>query len=126
MSIPPAVKYIALSILLTVATINFTRTIFDILESSKRLTNTKAEVLSLETKRIELENELERKKTAEFIEEKARNELNLKKPGEDVFIAPKGLGKEDDVASEKIKKKGGKAGGGSVESNVEAWVDLFF
>ena len=121
MSIPPAAKHIILSILLIIATVNFTRTIFNILESSKRLTNTKTEVLSLETKRTELESELEYKKTIEFIEEKARNELNLKKPGEDVFIAPEGLGEEDETEPQVAKKKTRRE-----KSNAALWAELFF
>jgi len=86
MSIPAHVKYIAFSILFGIASLNLTRTTLSIIKSSARLDAAKKDVLALEGRQQQLEQEIEYKKTPEFVEEKARNSLNLKKPGEDVFL----------------------------------------
>ena len=91
MSIPAQVKYIGLSLLFAFATINLTRTTLNIIKSSERLNEAKREVLSLEEEKKRLEKELAYRKTDEFIEEKARNQLSLIRPGEQVFIVPEVL-----------------------------------
>ena len=107
MSFPAQVKYIVLTLLFVVATVNSTRTTMDILKSSKRLENLKGEVNSLEEKRAYLNSTLEYKRTDEFVEERARNALNLIKPGEKVYVHPKVLGKsierQDTQTQEKEK-----------------------
>lgn len=118
MPIPAYIKYIALSILFVIATVNFSKTTFNIIESSKRLDETKREVLSLESERLELEKELEYRKSNDFIEEKARNELNLIKPGERIY-----------VISQEITKKIAQTREFAIDtetSNFQKWVDLFF
>ncbi len=79
-------KYILLSILLILASINFTRTAYDILKSSKRLDDLEEEVSGLDSRKQRLQEEIERKKTPEYVEEKARNELNMIKPGEKIVV----------------------------------------
>jgi cell division protein FtsB len=118
MSFPTRLKYSAFSILLIVATINFVRTTASILESSKRLNEAKADVLALESRRNMLEKELEYKKTDEFIEEKARNDLNLAKPGEEVVAVPGILSGIDGLSLY--------GGSESNTNNFWLWVGLFF
>jgi cell division protein DivIC len=79
-------KYILLSVLLILASINFTRTAYDILKSSKRLDDLEEEVSGLNSRKQRLQEEIERKKTPEYVEEKARNELNMIKPGEKIVV----------------------------------------
>ncbi|MFA6981546.1 MAG: septum formation initiator family protein [Patescibacteria group bacterium] len=118
MPIPAYVKYIALSILFIIATVNFSKTTISIIESSKRLDETEEEVLSLESERENLEKELDYRKSDEFIEEKARNDLNLIKPGERVYVVSEELTKKVEEARKLV---------GEIEkSNIQKWADLFF
>ncbi len=87
-------KYVALSILLVIAAINFTRITFEIVKSSKRLDNVKSEISLLGQQKIDLEKSIEYKKSDDFIEKTARNELNLAKSGESVYVIG-GLVKND-------------------------------
>lgn len=121
MAVPARTKFIVLSILLTLATINFTRTAFEILENSKRLETLSQEVKVLEDQKAQLQSEVDYKRTDAYIEEKARNELSLIKPGEKVYIMPEDL--RDSVNSHEVL-------GASLEqlannSNLKQWFDLF-
>lgn len=86
MAISAKGKYILLSILLILASINFTRTAYDILKSSKRLDDLEDDVSLLDAKKQRLESEISKKKTPQYVEEKARNELNMIKPGEKIVV----------------------------------------
>lgn len=79
-------KYIGLSILLIVAAINFTRITLEIIRSSERLDNVKSEISSLGQEKEQLEKSIEYKNSDDFIEKTARNELNMAKPGESVYV----------------------------------------
>jgi cell division protein FtsB len=92
-------KYIALSVLLVIAAINFTRTTLEIIKSSKRLDNIKDEISLLEQEKADLEKSIEYKKSDDFIEKTARNELNMAKSGESVYVIS-GLSKNDSAANE--------------------------
>jgi len=92
MSIPAYLKYIGLTALFLLATVNFTRTTLDVLENSQRLDEVKEEVTVLEGEKVTLEKELDYKKSVEFVEREARNKLGLVKPGEQVFVSPEVLG----------------------------------
>ena len=87
MSLPAQIKYIVLSIMFVIASINFTRTALDILQNSKRLESLQTEVSVLEFKQEELNNSIAYKKSVDFVEERARNALNMIKPNEKVFVA---------------------------------------
>lgn len=121
MSFSARLKYIVLSVLFIVATINFTRTTIQIFESSKRLDNSRNEVLNLETRKIYLQNDLKYKKSDEYVEEKARNDLNLIKPGERIFVVSKVLGK---FASGKNENSIFKTD--TEKSNLELWIEFLF
>ncbi len=129
MAVPARTKYIILAVLLTLASINFTRTALEILENSKRLDTLSQEVVQLEEEKQQLERDVVYKNTDEFIEEKARNDLNLIKPGEKVYVIPKELKGEDlqaQVAGQKTIAERIKAGNLEGESNIMLWVALFF
>jgi cell division protein FtsB len=119
MSTPALAKYIIFTLLFTVAAVNFTRTTMDVLQSSQRLDNLKEEVISLEEKRSFLERTLDYKRTEEFIEESARNTLNMIKPGERVFVAPEVLAASTEGSDMLSKTRENK-------SNVQLWLELLF
>ncbi len=88
MMIPAHVKYILLSILFVLASVNFTRTALEIIDNSKRLDDLSQEIAGLKDEKSSLEESVTYKQTDEYIEEKARNELSLIKPGEKVYVIP--------------------------------------
>ncbi|MGB9911644.1 MAG: FtsB family cell division protein [Microgenomates group bacterium] len=59
-----------------------------IFNAFKKIEKTKAEVLVLEKKKNELLQKKEYYQSEEFIEQEARNKLNMAKPGEIVVILP--------------------------------------
>lgn len=118
MEFPAQIKYIAISLLFILASINFTRTTLSIIKSSRRLDNLQTEVEELENKKISVEQELEYKKSDEYIEQVARNDLNLIKPGERVFVSP-------DVLST-VTEKTNQAASNIEQSNAKLWANLFF
>lgn len=87
-------KYVGLSVLLVIAAINFTRITFEIVKSSKRLDDVKGEISLLGQQKTDLEKSIEYKKSDDFIEKTARNELNLAKSGESVYVI-RGLVKDE-------------------------------
>ncbi len=128
MAMPAQTKYIVLSVLFILASINFTRTALEILENSKRLDSLSQEVKEMEEEKQDYKNEVAYKKTDEYIEEKARNDLNLIKPGEKVYVVPREF-KEIDLESNVLGQKSmsGKLflGKFAHESNIVKWIRLF-
>lgn len=118
MFIPAYIKYLAISTLFLIAAINFTKTTLSIIESSRRYDETKEEVLALETERTSLEKELEYRKSDDFVEEKARNDLNLVKPGERVYVLSDDIANKVDQVKQIVKEE--------ETSNFGKWIDLFF
>ena len=92
MSFPAYIKYIGLTALFLLATVNFARTTLDVLESSQRLDEVRDDVAMLEEEKTTLEKELEYKKSVEFVEREARNKLGFVRPGEQVFVPSEVLG----------------------------------
>jgi len=115
--------------LVVVAIINLTRTSFEILNSSKRLEDLKDDIQSLENKKTSLESDIEYKKSDEYVEEQARNALNMKKPNEKVYVNPNQLGakttntdaenKEDFNSPTAVQPQ-------KSNSNLSKWVALIF
>lgn len=128
---PARLKYIVISVLLLFGMFNFTRTTMDIIQSSKRLESMQKTVSSLEKKKLALDKELKYKKTARFIEEQARNRLNMAKQGEDVLVLPAALRDPSKITS-RLEKPNGQVMGDtdSVENeerrNFWLWLELFF
>ncbi len=120
MAIPAQLKYIILSILFIIATVNFTRTTLRILESSRRLENTKKEAELLQKEKQDLTEKITYRQTDDYIEEQARNELNLVKPGEEVYLSPETLGyKAEEPLQQPVANK-------QKAKNYQIWLDLFF
>ncbi len=131
MHIPAQLKYIILAIFFTLGSINAIRTTKGILESSKRLEQTDQEVLSLKNKKEELETSIEYKETDDYIEEAARNELNLVRPGEEIYIFPEDLAtKEEEVLENESTELDLKTRSSLVDTKdtppIEQWKELLF
>ena len=58
----------------------------EIVKSSKRLDDVKDDISLLGQQKADLEKSIEYKKSGDFIEKIARNELNLAKSGESVYV----------------------------------------
>lgn len=118
-------KYFLGATLLLVVSISLLRSSFQVLKSKGRLDEINKEVLGLEKQKEQLEKEVEYKKTEEYIEEKARNELNLIKPGEKVFVVVGGdevKGSSQSVLSGSSERKKSE----NKEKNWYSWYKLFF
>jgi len=86
MSVPAHIKYIILGGLLLGATFNMFSTTKKIMQISKRLEESKKEVLSLKSQKEELEDQIKYKKTQSFIERVAREKLNMILPNEEIYL----------------------------------------
>ena len=119
MSIPAQVKYIALSLLCIVATVNLVRTTTSIIQSSKRYDGLKNRVSELEDEKSRLMKEVSYQKSVEYVEQEARNKLNMVREGEEVYVAPaaKVLGA---VSYSRDAQRSASAG------NPALWLELFF
>jgi cell division protein FtsB len=129
MRLPAHLKYIVISILFILAAVNFTRTTLDILKSSRRLDDIRSEVNELEEKKAQLDGDIEYKKSDEYIEERARNDLNLIKPGEKVYVVSDlDLSDIDEKTSDVLAEFTERIERSSSESNSNAyqWYKLFF
>lgn len=121
-------KYLLIGTLLFVLSISFIKSSFDVLKSKKRLDELNAEIVSMERKSQELEESINYKKTDEYVEEKARNDLSLIKPGEQVYVVVKG---DETAMTEKSvlgesSDNNSKKGGNIKDSNWYSWYSLFF
>jgi cell division protein FtsB len=114
-------KYLLGSILFIFLSVSFVKSSFDVLKSKDRLDEVNVEVQELEEEKSEIEKDIEYRRSDEYVEEKARNELNLIKPGEKVYVVmggddpSEGVLSETDVAEEPDDK-----------SNWYSWYKLFF
>lgn len=74
----------------------FARAYYQDYKVRQEIESLKEEVKSLETKKIDLLNLYKYVESDEFVEEKARLELNMKKPGENVLILSNAISDFDD------------------------------
>lgn len=115
-------KYVIGIIFFLVLTIFSVKSSFDVLKSKERLDKLDSEVAVLEENKKKIEEEIEFKKTDDYIEEKARNELNLIKPGERVYVVKGGEEQIESVlsgADQKIEEE-------EKRPNWYSWYRLFF
>ena len=122
-------KYIFIILLFTVLSVGLIRSANVVIKGNKRLSDLKEEVKSLQDKKVELEGDIEYKKTNEYIEEKARNDLNLIKPGETIYVisGPAGTEFSKKDATPANKDSGDVQGTRKVRSeNWYKWFKLFF
>ncbi|KKS31325.1 MAG: Septum formation initiator [candidate division WWE3 bacterium GW2011_GWA1_42_12] len=84
---------------LLVISANFIRSTIEVLNSKKRLQEAQEKENSLIIERDALKKQIEYKKTGEYIEESARNELNMIREGEKVFVLEEEKPVPGDVAA---------------------------
>ena len=116
-------KYGLISSALILLSVISLRSSLNILKNKRRLEDIKNEVFNLEKEKLSLEESIEYKKSDEYIEERARNDLNLIKPGEQVYvIVGEQENKQVDVLSETDEQKKNTI----KDSNPYMWYKLFF
>ena len=103
------------------------------LRSGRRLDDLRVEVELLEEEKRALVDEIEYKKTDEFVEEQARNNLSLIKPDEEVFIIPEIDESTDDFMIDNkdqnevsLDVMGAESEKGFRGTNIYLWYRLFF
>lgn len=73
------------------------------------MTEAKRELLALQEEKKRLEEHADYVRSPNFVEEEARNKLNMVKPGEEVYLKPKILG--DDLLGMQDGRDAGKDSG---------------
>lgn len=125
MSIPAnKVVYIAFTAFFLLGAYNMAQTTVEILKSSKRLDTLQSEVQGLQTQKDELEQSIDYKKSQDYIEERARNALNLVKPGEKVYVAtsqPKHA-----TTTETINQPAPESKKQEPNNNLQQWLNFLF
>jgi cell division protein FtsB len=129
MEIIKSVKYIVISLLLILASVNFIKTTLIAIENSKRFEELENEILLLENEKKALEEENKRMLADEHIEEIARNSLNMGLPGEEVYVLGDKISanlkiennRENTVITGKNESVVNK-----MKENALLWVALFF
>lgn len=121
-------KNIILTAILIVFSISLIRTTAEILGSNRRLGELKTEVAKLEDEKVQLEEEIEHKQSLEYVEEVARNELNMVKPNEKVYVVSGSNMRDYATADENTAGVlGGETKKDTIEdSNIYLWYRLFF
>jgi len=121
MNVPTKIKYIGFTVLLIVTSINMVVTTRKIVKNGRRLKDIREDVLSLEQEREQLIQEINDKKTQEYIERTAREELNLVKPDEEIYIYPE----EKDINTRKLSRNRAKS---FLEHKtpLQQWIELIF
>jgi cell division protein FtsL len=117
-------KYIIGTVVLFVVSISLIKSSIQVFKSKGRLDDVQTELSRLESEKKRLEDEIAYKQTDEYIEEKAREDLNLIKPGEKVYVV---VGQDTKSSSESVlsgsseRKKSD-----SRDKNWYSWYKLFF
>ena len=120
------VRNLAISAILLILSIGLIRSSFQVYRGVKRMNDLESEVVGLQSKKRELETSIEYKKTEQYIEEKARNDLNLIKPGESVYVIS-GPGSEDYSDKKVLSGSSERLGKKRIEdANWYKWYRLFF
>lgn len=81
-------KYIILSVILLSASFSFMKTTFEVMKSKRRFEDVKLEVAQLEQEKALLQEQIAFQQTDDFVEQQARNKLNMVRPGEKIFVVP--------------------------------------
>lgn len=102
-----------------IASVNLSRTALDILQNTKRLDAVRADVALLEGKKATLSADIDHKKSDDFIEERARNALNMIKPNEKVFVVDKSVLAVSDTREAIIPQSQ------QEKTASQMWLDLF-
>ncbi len=118
-------KYFLGTVLFIVLAASFIKSSFDVLKSKDRLDEIDQEITLLEQKKTEIEKEIEYKQTPEYIEQKARNDLNLIRSGEKVYVV---VGDDDQKETYKnvLSESDEREKDEKKEKNWYSWYRLFF
>lgn len=118
-------KYIIGTLVLFVVSISLIKSSIQVFKSKGRLDDVKEELSVLEVEKKRLESEIEFKQTEEYIEEKARDDLNLIKPGEKVYVV---VGNDIKSSSETNVLSGSseRKKDDTKDKNWYSWYKLFF
>ena len=120
------IRNLAISVVLLILSIGLIRSSFEVFKGVGRMSDLEKEVTGLQNKEKKLKESIEYKKTAEYIEEKPRNDLNLIKPGESVYVLS-GPGSEGYADKKVLSTSSNRLGKKRVEnSNWYKWYRLFF
>lgn len=117
---------IVLSLVLVIISANFVRSAVDALNSRKRLDEALEREKILIEQRDRLKDDVAYKKTVEYIEESARNELNMIKEGEKVYVVSDGAGSGNSPMSEVVLGTSDKPEKVKSAPNWYVWYKLFF
>lgn len=96
--------------------VNLVRTIYQTYRSGQRVATLAREVEGLRVQEDQLKEKLAYRQSEEFVEQEARDKLNLVKPGETVVVFDE---------SEELGTKSRDLGEGSQKSNYQEWKRLF-
>jgi len=98
--------------------VNLSRDIIRLVESLNQVKRVEEQTREIETKRQALLNKKDYYQTEEFIEEEARNKLNMTKPGETIVILPENL--KAALGQEETSQQNEES------PNWKQWWELFF
>ena len=126
-------KSLAISAVLLVLSASFITGTLKVAQKGKRLIEAKRELAALQQERARLEQEVQYRQSAEFVEKEARNKLNMVKPGEEVYLKPKISG-DDLLGAQDTRDDGWEAGVGKdgkeqpgffapVMARINSWFD---
>lgn len=99
--------------------INLSRDILRLLRSGDQIKQAEAKLKELDKESQQLKELREYYQSDEFIEEEARNKLNMARPGETVVILPPNIGELVGQAGEEVSR-------GDQLPNWKRWWRLFF
>lgn len=95
-------RNILISVILLILSVSFISSTFRVVRRGSRLIEAKKELESLQKQKIALEKKSAYRSSPEFVEEEARNKLNMVKPGEEVYLKPKIVG--DDLLGSQAER----------------------
>jgi cell division protein FtsB len=119
-------KYVLITAVLFALSIGFIRSTITILKSKERLDVVQKEVAGMERQVKSLNTDIEYKKTDAYIEEKARDDLNMIKPGEQVYVVVDSGKNASSSSVLGTKSSNVKKVNTSKDANWYAWYKLFF
>ncbi len=132
MTILSKLRYVFIPTLLILASISLTRTTVDIVNSSKRLDDLKKDISTLEEEKVDLSKSIEYKNSDAYVEKIARDELNMVKDKEKLFVVKVNNEEkeskvvENNVLSVSIKREKEDLTLANRSENIKSWFRLFF
>jgi len=118
-------KYMLGTLILFIVSISLIKSSFQVFKSKNRLDVIKREVAELEMEKEQLEQDIKYKQTEEYVEEKARNNLNLVKPGEKVYVVV-GEDVKSSSSSNVLSGSDEREEKNKKDENWYSWYKLFF